>query len=64
MDGIDIGTNEGTKLGLRDEIVLDKNLGYMYGLPIGTYDGSDIGSSECSADGNIDGKFEGLSLGD
>ena len=35
----------------------------MDGPPLGTYDGSDLGLSEFSADGNTDGKFEGLSLG-
>ena len=34
----------------------------MYGLSPGTYDGSDIGSSECSNDGTADGKFEGFLL--
>ena len=40
-----------------DGIVLVTTLGAMDVPPIGTYDGSDIGSSEYSSGGNIDGKF-------
>ena len=37
--------------------------GAMDILLLGTYDDSDLGSSECSANRNTYGKFEGLSLG-
>ena len=40
--------------------MIGTTLGDMYELPLGTYDRSDLGSSEFSADGNIDGKFEVL----
>ena len=39
---LELDTNEGTKLGLRDVIVLGTILGTMYGLDISTYDGSDL----------------------
>ena len=32
--------------------------------PLVTYDGSELGSSKFSSDGNTDGKSEGLLLGD
>ena len=62
--GLELGTNEGTELVLGYGRVLGTTLGDMYGLPLDTYYGSDLGSLECSSDENTDGKFEGLSLGD
>ena len=45
VDGLELGTNEGTKLKLRDGIVLGTTFGVIYGLLLGTYDHSDLGSS-------------------
>ena len=42
--------------------MLGITLGAMDGIEIDTYDGSDIGKSECSTDENVDRKFEGLLL--
>ena len=42
--------------------MLGTTLGAIDRLPLGTYDGSDLGSSECSLNGNKDGKFKGLLL--
>ena len=46
VNGLKLGTGKGNKLGLRDSKVLDIPLGAMFGLPLGTYDGSDLVSSE------------------
>ena len=40
--------------------MLGTTLGALDGIPLVTYDGSDLGSSECSTDETADGKFEGL----
>ena len=42
--------------------MLGITLGVMDVLELVKYDGSEIGSSECSTDGTADGKFEGLLL--
>ena len=42
--------------------MLGTTLGYLNGLTLGIYDGSDIESPECSTDGTADGKFVGLLL--
>ena len=57
-----INTNKGNKLGLWDRKVLVKTLGEIYVLPLGTYYGSDLLSSECSIYEIADGMFEGLLL--
>ena len=41
----ELGTNEVAKLGLRYGRVLGKTLGAVDGLPLGTYDVSDLGLS-------------------
>ena len=46
VDELELGTNEGTKIGLKDWRVPGTTLGAMAGIPLGTYDGSDIGSPE------------------
>ena len=43
--------------------MLGTTIGDLYGLPLGKYYGSDLGSSECFDDGNTNEKFEGLLLG-
>ena len=44
-------------------IVLVTTLGAMNGIPLGTYDGSEIGSLESLTNGTSNGKFDGLLLG-
>ena len=41
----ELGTNEGDKLGLKYGRVLGKTIGAADGLPLGTYDVSDLGLS-------------------
>ena len=62
VEGINIVTNKCNKLGLRDSKLLCIPLGDMYGMPLGTYYGSNLVSSEFSTDGVADGNFEGLLL--
>ena len=45
MCGLKFGTNEGTALGLMDGKVLVTILSAIDRLPLGIYDGSDLGSS-------------------
>ena len=39
-------------------------LGYQYGIPISAYDGTELGTTELSTDGNIYGNIGGTLLSD
>ena len=43
--------------------MLGTTIGAFYGLPLGIYDGIEIGSLECPSNGTSDEKLEGLLLG-
>ena len=59
-DGLKLGTNEVTKLGIFDQKVGGTTLGVVVGFPLGTSVGSDLGYVEIYTDGYVDGKFGGL----
>ena len=42
--------------------MIGTTLGDMDRLLLGTYDGTELGLSECSTDGTVDGNLEGLFL--
>ena len=44
LDGLEFSINEGNKISLRYGRVLVTTIIAMYGLTLGTYDGSEIGS--------------------
>ena len=60
IGGLNIGTNEGIKLGFSDRKVVGTTLGAVVGFPFGTYVGSNLGYLEGSTDRAMYGKFEGL----
>ena len=58
--GLNIGTNEGIKLGFFDQKMVGTTLGVVVGVPLGTSVGSELGYLEGSTDGYFDVKFSGL----
>ena len=57
--GIEVGNNEGTKLGLWYDKVIGKAFGPIHIFSFGTCDGTELGSN----DGAADSKFEVLLMG-
>ena len=55
LDGLEIGINEGTAVGLWD--------GRAFVTKLGKYDGAEVGYLDRSTDGTADGKRDGLVLG-
>ena len=62
VDGIELGTNEGTKLGLRDGRVIGAIFCDTDGIPLGAYYGLDIGLLEGSTYRRTKSNLEGLLL--
>ena len=57
LDGLEIGCNEGTVIWLYEDRVL--------GTPLGTYDVTEVGLSQCSStsDWKFEGAVDGIELG-
>ena len=63
LNGIYLGTDYGNATLFCDGKPLGTTLGYLYGLPLVTHDGIEIGLSEGSTEETAYGDLEGMFLG-